>query len=151
MHKSTALSISPASAVKLAQIPPGYVDAIWPSVEGLLLRSYRKADQNIPVTLRDDLRNNRRQLWVITSGDVTIVAAGVTSIYTLRSGLALKIEHLGGGSMRTWLHTLKELEAYARNSGCKKLMWQGRDGWKQLIPDYHVSAVVMEKRLDDDG
>jgi hypothetical protein len=158
MLKSIAHSISPASEVNLARIPSDFVDAVWPSVEGFLLRSYRKSDQNIPITLRDDLRKGSRQLWVLTvfgssptSSDVTIVAAGVTSIFALRSGLALKIEHLGGGSLRNWLHLLKDLEAYARDRGCKKLMWEGRDGWKKLFPDYHVSAVVMEKRLDDDG
>lgn len=72
-------------------------------------------------------------------------------MFAMRSGLALKIEHLGGGSMRLWLPTLRELEAYARSQGCKKLMWEGRDGWKRLFPDYQVTAVVMAKRLDDDG
>jgi hypothetical protein len=150
MRKSTALSISPASA-DLSMIPGDYIDGIWPSVEPLLLRSYRKRDQNIPQTLRDDLRRGDRQLWVISRGDVTILAAGVTSIFAMRSGFALKIEHLGGGSRQQWQHLLRELEAFARSRSCKKLMWEGRDGWKRLFPDYTVSAVVMEKRLDDDG
>lgn len=149
MHKSTARSISPASEASLSQVPQDYIDGIWPSVERLLLKSYRRMDQNIPVTLRNELRSGHRQLWVITLEDVTIIAAGVTSIVALRSGLALKIEHLGGGSMRQWLQTLKKLEAFARDCGCKKLMWEGRDGWKRLFPDYKVSAVVMTKRLDD--
>lgn len=148
-QRSIAPSISPASEASLSQVPQDYIDGIWPSVEKFLLRSYRRTDQNIPLTLRDDLRKGDRQLWVITLEDVTIVAAGVTSIFALRSGNALKIEHLGGGSMRQWLNTLKELEAFARNRGCKKLMWEGRSGWVRLFPDYKVSAVVMTKRLDN--
>lgn len=151
MRKQIAHSISHALEVSLTQVPQDYIDGMWPSVEQLLLRSYRRCDQNIPLSLRNDLRTGQRQLWVITSGDVTIVAAGVTSILALRSGKALKIEHLGGGSMRLWLHTLKQLEDYARDCGCKKLMWEGRQGWKRLFPDFQVSAVVMTKRLDHDG
>ena len=99
MHKPIAPSTSPLPAVRLSLIPPDYIDGIWPNVEALLLRSYREADQNIPPTLRSDLRLEKRRLWVITTGDpkdVTIVAAGITSLYAMRSGLALKIEHLGG-------------------------------------------------------
>lgn len=145
----TEHSISPASEARLSLIPREYVDGMWPHVEKMLLRSYRRADQNIPLTLRRDLRSGHRQLWIITTGDVTIVAAGVTCIFAMRSGLALKIEHLGGGSMRLWLSTLRELERYALNQGCKKLMWEGRRGWKRLIPDYQEFAVTMIKRLDN--
>lgn len=150
MLKRTEHSPSPRSGVNLSMVARHDVDGVWFLAEPHLLRSYRKSDQNIPVTLRDDLRSGHRQLWLLTQ-DVTIVAAGVTSMFATRSGLALKIEHLGGGSMREWLHTLKELEAYARAQGCKKLTWEGRGGWMQLIPDYHVTAVVMTKRLDADG
>jgi hypothetical protein len=151
MHKRIAPSISPASAVKLSLVAREDVDGVWFLAEPLLLKSYRQRDLNIPVTLRDDLRHGFRQLWLITQDDVTIVAAGVTSISALRSGHALRIEHLGGGSMRQWLHTLKELEDYARGQGCQTLTWEGREGWQKLLPDYRVSAVVMSKRLDSDG
>ena len=149
-RKQIAPSISRQSEVRLSVVQQKAIDGIWFLAEPHLLRSYRKADQNIPVTLRDDLRKGFRQLWLLTQ-DVTIVAAGVTSMFATRSGLALKIEHLGGGSMRQWLHTLKELEAYARSQSCTKLTWEGREGWMRLIPDYHVTAVVMTKRLDSDG
>ena len=132
-------------------MPQDYIDGIWPQAEPHLLRSYRRSDQNIPVNLRDDLRNGMRQLWLLTQGDVTIVAAGVTCIVALRSGLALKIEHFGGSSLGQWLHLLEELEDYARHQGCKKVMWEGRKGWIRLLADYEVTAWVMEKRLEDDG
>ena len=115
-----------------------------------MLRSYRHSDQNIPITLRDDLRTGHRQLWLLTRGDVTIVAAGVTSMSALRSGKALKIEHFGGSSMGDWLYLLEEIEAFAKSQGCKKVMWEGRRGWTRLLADYEVTAWVMEKRLDDD-
>lgn len=150
MRSQTAPSISPRSAVKLSVVAREDVDGIWFLAEPHLLKSYRRSDQNIPVTLRDDLHSGARQLWLLTQ-DVTILAAGVTSMHAMRSGLALKIEHLGGGSMQAWLPTLRELEAYARSQGCTKLTWEGRAGWTRLIPDYRVTAVVMEKRLDRDG
>ena len=151
MHRQTAHSTSPALAVKLSIVPQDHTDGVWPHVEGHLLKSYRRCDQNIPLSLRYDLRNGIRQLWLLTRGDVTIVAAGVTSMHALRSGLALKIEHFGGSSMGEWLHLLEEVENYARSQGCKKVMWEGRKGWIRLLADYEVSAFVMEKRLDDDG
>jgi hypothetical protein len=150
-HKLIEPSISAQSEAKLSIVAPQDIDGVWFLVEELLLRSYRRSDQSIPFTLREDLRKSHRQLWLITEGDVTIVAAGVTSMFAMRSGLALKIEHLGGGHMREWQHLLKELEAYARSRGCKKLIWEGREGWRRLHPDYRVSAVTMEKRLDADG
>src|SRR6516225_378002 len=108
MRRQTAFSTSPALAVKLSIVPQDHTDGVWPHVEGHLLKSYRRCDQNIPLSLRYDLRNGIRQLWLLTRGDMTIVAAGVTSMHALRSGLALKIEHFGGGSMGEWLHLLEE-------------------------------------------
>jgi hypothetical protein len=138
-------------AVKLSIVPQDHTDGVWPHVEGHLLKSYRRCDQNIPLSLRYDLRNGIRQLWLLTRGDVTIVAAGVTSMHALRSGLALKIEHFGGSFMGNGRSLLREVEEYAKSQGCNKVMFDGRVGLKRLCPDYEVSALVMEKRLDDDG
>ena len=148
-HKRIARSTSHALEVELSLIPRDHVDGIWPLAEGHLLRSYRRSDQNIPIGLRDDLRTGHRQLWLLTQGDVTIVAAGVTCIVALRSGHALKIEHFAGSNIGQWLHLLEEVEAYAKSQGCRKVMWEGRKGWIRLLADYEVSAWTMEKRLDD--
>ena len=150
-RRRIASSTSPALAVKLSIVPQDHIDGIWPLAEGHLLKSYRRCDQNIPLELRDDLRKGKRQLWLLTRGDVTIIAAGITTMFVLRSGPALKIEHFGGGFMGEWLHLLEEVENYARSQGCRKVMWEGRKGWIRLLADYDVTAWVMEKRLDDDG
>lgn len=149
-------SISPQSEVKISMVPADYIDGMWAIVEPCLLRSYRSTDQTIPVKLRDDLRGGHRQLWLVTQGDVTILAAGITSITAMRSGLALKIEQLGSSGSRRisaehWVHLFRNtMEAYARDCGCKKIRGEGRLGWKRLFPDYRVSGIMMEKRLDRD-
>ena len=151
MHSRISRSRSPQSEAKLSVVLQEDVDGVWPLAERHLLKSYRSNDQNIPINLRLDLRRGIRQLWLVTRGDVTIIAAGVTAIHELRSGNVLKIEQFGGSSMGEWLHLLEEVEAYARSQGCKKVMWEGRRGWTRLLADYEVSAWTMEKRLDDDG
>ena len=151
-RKQIAPSISRQSEVRLSVIAPKDIDRIWFLAEPCIARAYLRVDQDVPLNLRDSLCDGKRELWLVTEDDVTILAVIVTSMVTMRSGLVLRIESLGGVSMQRWVHFMvSELEAYARSQNCKKLAWEGRVGWKRLFPDYRVSSVVMEKRLDRDA
>jgi len=120
---------------------------MWPIVRPFLERSYAKANQDIPETVLDDLRADRRRLWVVVVGSDEIIAAGTTALYQMKTGKMCKIEHFGGMGMNFWLDQLAVIEQYAREQGCDRVMFEGRRGWGRKLVDYQQTAVILEKRL----
>lgn len=126
---------------------PWQIDGIWGAVKPFIARSYAKADQEIPVTLIPDLRNEKRVLWLVVLDFEKIIGAGITALFDLASGKMCKIEHFGGEQMTRWLDQRSVIEEYAKSQGCVKVMIEGRVGWLRQLDDYVQTAVILEKRL----
>ncbi len=134
---------------KLICIDPAIVPRVWPMVKPMIDRAYNEVDDEIPATLFNDLCANRALLWLVS--DMTaqrIVYAFITELYIRRSGL--KVCRLVAGSgerMSDWLHLQSELEQYARDEGCSKIVAEGRTGWSRALSGYSVIRHVIEKDL----
>ncbi len=79
------------------------------------------------------------QLW--TNGTLWMVS----EVHQTTGGLVLNIVACSGvyddGSI------LREIEDWAREVGCIKVLFTGRKGWARRILDYKVTTVTMEKGL----
>jgi hypothetical protein len=147
MRKRTETFSSSVPAVNICAVQPDDVDRVWPYAAPFLLKSYHRANQDIPASLRGDLRAGRRVLWLLLKDRVTITGAGITAIFDMRQGRTCKIEHFGARGWKKWLWCVAVIEDYARLNGCDNVRFEGRLGWERLLRDYRPSAVLMEKRL----
>jgi hypothetical protein len=136
-------------AVNIRTVPcaPWQIDGIWEAAKPFIAKSYARSDQTIPGSLLDDLRAERRLLWLVVLDYDKIVGAGVTAIFDLSSGKMLKIEHFGGEQMGKWINQISVIEEYAKAQGCFKVMIEGRIGWTRKLDDYAQTAVILEKRI----
>ena len=126
---------------------PMQVGGVWPMAEPFISRSFAKSDQTIPSSLRFDLRDGHRVLWVVVLDQEKIIGAGITALFDLASGRMCKIEHFGGEQMPLWLDQVSVIEQYAREQGCDRVMFEGRPGWARKLASYRRTAIIMEKRL----
>jgi hypothetical protein len=135
--------------VMVCLVPSDKVEALWPKAETFLKRSYEKNDQLVPGDLLQQLIDGYRCLWVLieTQPEMLVIGAGVTAIFQMKNGKALKIEHLGGDHMEAWSDKRSVIEAYAKAEGCDRVLCEGRPGWTRVLTDYETVAVVLEKRL----
>lgn len=127
---------------------PDLIDGIWPIVSPFITRSFIKNDIPFPQPyLIEDLKSGRRVLWVLVRNQEEIIGAGVTCIHQMLNGKLCKIEHFGGDDMPEWYQLRRVIELYAKAEGCNRVMFEGRPGWRRVLKDYELTAVMLEKRL----
>lgn len=134
------------SQVEAVCIPPERCALIWPHVEGLIAKAFRKANEAMP-DYAADFASARRLLWVAASPDAIILGAGITRLEPRPEGLRCILEACGGREFARWKHTLARLEQYARDEGAVEFFIEGRSGWRRLLPDYRDIGNALSKRL----
>lgn len=132
---------------KLLPVDPAMVTQVWPIVSKMINEAFAASDAVTPPDLLDELRAGTRLLWVVVAGDVSIVAAGMTTIRATRTGKLCKILETGGEHARQWAHLRGVIEAYAKSEGCDRVVIEGRLGWTRMFPDYKTVGVILEKRI----
>lgn len=94
-----------------------------------------------------EVESEEVQLWEVRSGRA-VLALLTTRMVEYPRCLAMRIEQIGGHSMRSWLPLLPELEEHARNLGCRFLETaSGRIGWWRLLPGYALRGAPLVKEL----
>lgn len=144
----SATSSSAAIDLSCFYVPARVVDRVWPAVEKTIDAAYKEADAEVPPNVIDELRRNQRQLWVCYDGR-TILFAGLTRLVKLRSGLACQITACGGSDSDRWVHLLATIESFALRAGCRKVFWEGREGWQRKVSGYKRTRIMLEKELVD--
>lgn len=129
----------------LACVAPELLRDIWPRVSHFIEAAYVATDRVMP-DLMPWLDAGKGLLWVVTDGE-RFLSAAVTSLELHRSGLACRVSACGGEEMPRWLHHLGEIEQYARDEGCVKVWFEGREGWSRALSGYRPRTVSLEKRL----
>lgn len=134
----------------LVKIPPEDVAQVWPLVIDLV-------DQGVANTggrytseaLRDLAEAGDWQLFVVWNGG-EVLAVVMTEIYSEISGLKVaSIPFVAGHDRKQWLHLLPSLEGWAEQAGATYIKTWARRGWARHLPDYKLTHVMLEKRLDN--
>lgn len=134
--------------ITLVCVEPGLTTRFWPMVRDMIDRSYAASDCETPPDLLAELMAGRKLLWIAIDTKDTIVAAMITAMWSMRGGgRMLKMHECGGERLEEWKHLRAEIEQYAKAEGCDRVMIEGRPGWSRLMPDYKLTAVILEKRI----
>lgn len=134
--------------LKLLCVKPEMVTGLWPVVRRMIDDAFAASDMVMPADLLQQLCEGKRLLWVVADPEgLNIVAAGMTCIYTMRSGTKMCkiLESAGDGA--GLVQSVGVIEAYAKGEGCDRVMIEGRVGWQRTFPDYKTVGVILEKRL----
>lgn len=134
-------------APTLNLIPAENIDSVLPLIADKLRsiceRSRGLIDFQATV---DAFRSGNLQLWIVWDGSV--MAVGATELQVMATGLKVcTIRFLTGENSLDWLHTLADLEAWAKHNGCHRVAGYMRKGWAKRLSDYKMSHVYLEKEL----
>lgn len=134
--------------LQLVCVPPEEVRKIWPGpVHDMIDAGFAAFDVPMPADILEQMKYGTRLLWVAVDDDTTIIAAALTQLFPMRSGLVCKVLECGGDHMREWIGLRVEIEQYARDEGCARVLIEGRPGWARMLPDYAMIGVTLEKRI----
>jgi len=138
------------NGARLDQIPPEMLEQAWFWVSGLMKQAVDSADGELSIDfLRSEIGKAHMALWVASNPkDVRHpLAVMVTRLEKWEKELVLRIICVAGTDVDQWKHLMTNLENMARDRGVSRVKWEGRLGWKKLLPDYEMTRIVMEKRL----
>jgi hypothetical protein len=135
--------------VEVYQIERDQVMDYWPKVATWLDTAYGKNDIPMPETMRDDLLQGFKQLWVAWEPPPAnqIIGAALTRLARMRSGLHCEIVACAGHEVERWVDGIALIEAWAKIEGCKKVTIVGRPGWMKLLRNYRQREVMLELEL----
>jgi hypothetical protein len=119
--------------------------AFMPLMENIAKRMQCKA-----VDLIGQIINHEVQLHVV-SDEKRLRAVILTQIMLRHGGgTNCRVLACAGDGMAQWVHLIGELEAWAREQGCKIMEPFARPGWAKMLRPYgyKLAHVVLEKDLN---
>jgi len=144
MPRPTAPSRTSRSGDLLC-VDPSRVDEVWPQVEPLLARAYRRFADDTLAAIEADVRAGESLLWIVWRD--AIVAAATTKVMLTPTRKVLRVECCAGRGVTDWIGFIRALEEYGRREGCAVCRVEGRRGWRALLKDYREPWIVLEKVL----
>jgi hypothetical protein len=132
--------------VNLLCVPPDKAEQAWPLAEKFVLSAIERADFCDSVKVRDDVLSGMSLLWLAAEG-VEVEGAGVTQVVAGANGKVCEIVAWGANSQRRCAPLLTVIHDYARKEGCVSTRLIGRKGWAKALPDYKITALIMERPL----
>lgn len=114
----------------------------WERAAPLIAKALRYQDEHDLDYVKREIEERRAQLW---HGRHSVI---VTRIVKRLDGLACVI-WLASGQMRELVEEmLPDVEAWAKENGCLKVVIVGRKGWvRKLKRQYTATHIVMERAL----
>lgn len=132
--------------MRLREISPDGVLAVWPHARGYVLSAVRYEDPEYSeLDILNFLMSGGLTLFVMEAEK--ILGGVVVSIHAYPNTKRCRIRWCGGEDMEDWIALLSEIEEWAAQQGCTSVRISGRKGWERVLPDYSHAGVILVKRL----
>lgn len=90
--------------------------------------------------IKNGVESGKFTLWACEGG------AAITELVQFDRILALSVG-LAGGKKSAVKSLLPQIEKYAKDAGCARIMFVGRDGWRKEYPDFKFGYTMIYKDL----
>jgi hypothetical protein len=128
-------------------VDPALAPEVWSIVRPMIEAAYVEVDEFMPADFLQSVMAGDRLLWISNEGD-RIVAVLATALVKRPSGLACRMVVCGGRRMEIWKDSGKaQIEKYARDEGCVKVISEGRPGWARALHGYKQTRISLERVL----
>jgi hypothetical protein len=138
--------------MKISLVPREETTTVWHTVAPMIEKAipYCKGRFSI-VDIFHDVLTGEQTLWVAFD-EGEIYGAVTVRIVQYPDCKALRLETLGGHSVRKWLREgFRTMESYARTCGCQKIEAFGRPEWGRFFKRLGLKpfAIQYEHNLDE--
>lgn len=144
--KPIGYSVLPPSAEAFCILQKD-IPTFWPLASHWIKSAMERGDLGSFATVEADVLSGHASLWLMWD-DPLVLGATVTQLITQNDRPVCMIVACGGENVHSWIHLVEEIEKYARSHECECVRIVGRKGWINVLPEYKVSRVILEKVLD---
>lgn len=127
--------------VELICVDPARVGEFWPYAKWLIKAAIEATDLSKFEDMEKQVLAGEQLLWLAVSDKIE--AAATTKL----SHNVCTLVACSGENRSRWLPLLEEIEAYARDEGCRCVRIFGRKGWQRVLTNYRVEHIVLERAL----
>jgi hypothetical protein len=129
-------------------VQPRDLESCWDRIRPHLERFEKETSRTDAETLKRQIKSKDRQLWGVGT-ETEITGVVVTEIYETARGLVCWIWAAAGTESKSHEMTrvYQHIENWARDLGCRTIGINGRKGWLRVLPNFKLTAYVMEKEL----
>ncbi len=128
--------------MKAVCVDPKQIEDFWPHFKDRVKKAITKVGLNEFGPIEKDILAGHALLWLAYDG-LIVHAAAVTEL----DGKFCTIVACGGENLPQFLPLIDDLEAFAKNEGCKGIRIYGRKGWMRVLKNYKTKAVVLERQF----
>ncbi len=126
------------------------VDIYWAAAWELLRPAVARNGLYTEESIRNALRAQEMQLWMVETGDEYTMAA-VTEIAQYPARKIGVVLFMGGANLDREIQFLDEIEGWARAHGCDRFVNWGRPGLRKKLEQrgYQFESIAMVKDFTD--
>ncbi|WP_319499337.1 hypothetical protein [uncultured Cohaesibacter sp.] len=122
------------------RVPLGLIEHYRPQIEPFLKLYCSKPFSGgwTAGKIIEDAKFDQILLWLVLDEVGTVLGVAATQVRLEDSPSRIRICMLAGRDWGGWRHLLRDVIHHGQARGCKKLTFEGRKGWKRLLPEFSV-------------
>tara|TARA_R100000900_G_scaffold102223_1_gene79203 strand:- start:101 stop:514 length:414 start_codon:yes stop_codon:yes gene_type:complete len=119
--------------MKTSLVPKEHIPVVWDNIKEYAAGCAKYTFGRFTAEdMLEGLLTKDQQLW-IAFDNVSIHAFWVTEVITYPQIKTLVMHFVGGKNIKAWGNIgLKQLQEFARDTGCSKIESYGRPGWEKI-------------------
>ncbi len=140
--------MSSSDEIRLYGVLHNSIDLVWNEIEPYLndALSYGQGEHT-KQEIYNALCGRDMQLWVAYN-DSGCLAMCITQIHYFPRCKRLSLLYAGGEEMETWVHHWHTIKEWAKEQGCTKCRFYGRDGWQKKFKCFGFKKIYTVLEAD---
>lgn len=123
--------------MELRHVPVELAKPIWPAVESYIEKSCNLSNGlHTPESTFMRVESGLCHLWIGFEGKVPKLICTASPLMLPDGRAAMMIELVGGQEPTEFFAIKDEIEKWARDAGCCRMIFLCPQAWKKLLPDY---------------
>jgi hypothetical protein len=133
--------------VSIHLVPLAEIDRVWPILAGGMKEAVRRGGDDLTVPYLFQQCRSGAALLFVAVADEEVKAGLVCRPEQWGSKRVLRILALCGWDVSDWLPTLRSYRTWPNALDVEAVVFEGRAGWKRVIPEARVLRSVYEVEL----
>lgn len=137
--------------MKVSQVLPEQVDAIWPQVEDKVRRAIKVTHTDVsPDYMREAAKRGESVLWAVHEGERIIAILALRVLVNRENGgKTVNVDLIAGEKLNEWAETMQKLlEDYRDLVGARCIQADVRDGMTKILKSYGWRRITTKMEFN---
>lgn len=142
-QRTESLIMSLLDNMPFGIVPDSYLEKHWEKLAPFIQRAIKESAVQSDTTddVLEQSLNGESQVWVYgTPDDIKLVVTTKIKLFDNYGNVCI-IEYTAGQDLAICQYVFSKIKQWSEDTGCRKIIMYGRDGWKRVLGKLGVKAV----------